>query len=123
MRNISFENFLIELNKISIDHLNFTITNSNDEMIMSDQIGQLYNQIKNLERLKYWVNAYTKTLKEDDYKLEIGEMFYCFSRNRFLHNIDHVGVVELQNITKAHNLNIAQILYLIVNIERVIFHN
>ena len=41
----------------------------------------------------------------------------------YLRNIEHVGIGELQKLIISNNLNIAQIIYVIMNIERVIFNN
>lgn len=122
-RYISFENFLRELETIDIDHLDYILQDQNGVNIASSNIGNSYNQILTLKDLKYWMNLITRNRQNEIFKIIVGDEYYSFFGKKFLRNVSHVGIGQLENLTKSNNLNIAQIIYLIINIERVIFNN
>ncbi|UJF28740.1 hypothetical protein L0B70_07640 [Kaistella sp. 97-N-M2] len=123
MPHISSENFLMELSQIRIDHLNIVLKDESGSIIVNDIIGKLHNQILSLKSLKETMNLVTLNRKNEIFILSLGEMSYIFYGEKFLRNIGHVTIGQLQEFTKQNNLNIAQIFYLIVNIEPVIFNN
>lgn len=122
MRKISFENFLVELRSISIDHLNMVITDRNKNIIVTNNIANLHGQTKSLEDLQKVIGFYKQDFKLNEiYTLTVGEMSYIFYGQKFLHNIGDITIAELKNIIKQNFLDIGQILYLLVNMERVQF--
>ena len=122
-RYISFENFLRELKTIEIDHLDLILKDQNGVNISQNNIGSLYNQILSFSSLKYIMNLVTINRKNERFILSVGDATYTFYGEMFLRNIGHVRIKDLQNLVISNNLSISQILYLIVNIERVIFNN
>ena len=69
------------------------------------------------------MNLITRNRQNEIFKIIVGDEYYSFFGKKFLRNVSHVGIGQLENLTKSNNLNIAQIIYLIINIERVIFNN
>lgn len=121
MRKISFENFLQDLNTISIDDLDVILTDENEKVLVSFKVEQLYKGAKNFDGLKKLMNYHTLFWKKKNCTISVGKMSYTFFGGKFLHNLGDITIRELKKNAEKHGFDVVQILYIILNVDRIQF--